>query len=587
MRARIAPVLLAVACSEYGFDGEDPVCLPYDPAPYEPVVTPDCRVEPAVGLFDPVVEWRWRDNPTHPGSHQVDAQPVVADINADGTPDVVFAAFEGAGMGTEGAVVAVSGTGETLWSVRAPGGAVISATSGVAIGDLEGDGSPEILVASWQGLVCLDHTGALEWKVEVQSDDLAMPAIADLEFDGLAEVVLGRTVINHDGTKRWAGQAGMGRGVSGFAVDLDRDGQQEVVAGNTVYDSAGDVRLELAAGDGWSAVADFDRDGTPEIVLVEYGVVSLWGLDGVRRWRAPLYDNGGGAPTIADFDGDGVPEIGVAGMSTYTVVDTDGALLWQNGISDFSSAATGSSVFDFEGDGAAEVVYGDEHTLWIFDGATGTVELAWEEHSSGTLFEYPVIVDIDRDGSAEIVVASNDFRHGEAHGITVIGDRTSSWAPARPIWNQHAYYIANIGDDARVPPSDPEWPWTNSFRAGNALTPVGFDRPDLVVGAPDVCTWECWDDRAEVWIPVENRGQAPVGDLDVALIALDGPDERTVRVESLPTLRAGATAWLGPISVRPEDFGPDGLTIRVDADATWAECDEANNAHTITVFPCE
>ena len=50
---------------------------------------------------------------------------------------------------------------------------------------------------------------------------------------------------------------------------------------------------------------------------------------------------------------------------------------------------TGSSVFDFEGDGAAEVVYADEETLWIFDGATGTIEMAWTEHGSGTRFEYP------------------------------------------------------------------------------------------------------------------------------------------------------------------------------------------------------
>ena len=78
---------------------------------------------------------------------------------------------------------------------------------------------------------------------------------------------------------------------------------------------------------------------------------------------------------------------------------------WSHPIEESSSGMTGSSVFDFEGDGAAEVVYADEETLWIFDGATGTIEMAWTEHGSGTRFEYPTIVDIDADGSAENIVS--------------------------------------------------------------------------------------------------------------------------------------------------------------------------------------
>ena len=45
---------------------------------------------------------------------------------------------------------------------------------------------------------------------------------------------------------------------------------------------------------------------------------------------------------------------------------------------------------------------------------------------------------------AEIVAAANDYSsaHRDTHGIVVVGDATSSWSPARPIWNQHAYSIA-------------------------------------------------------------------------------------------------------------------------------------------------
>ena len=48
-------------------------------------------------------------------------------------------------------------------------------------------------------------------------------------------------------------------------------------------------------------------------------------------------------------------------------VADDQTFLWIKQTQDCSSAATGSSVFDFEGDGKAEVVYGDETTLHVYD----------------------------------------------------------------------------------------------------------------------------------------------------------------------------------------------------------------------------
>ena len=120
--------------------------------------------------------------------------------------------------------------------------------------------------------------------------------------------------------------------------------------------------------------------------------------------------------------------MGFAAEKYYRVLNgEDGALLWENPTKDASSKATGSSVFDFEGDGAAEVVYADEDNLWVYDGATGTVEMKWESHASGTLSEYPIIVDVDGDGSTEIVVASNNYAFAGSTGITVIGDATESW----------------------------------------------------------------------------------------------------------------------------------------------------------------
>src|SRR3546814_11060166 len=57
----------------------------------------------------------------------------------------------------------------------------------------------------------------------------------------------------------------------------------------------------------------------------------------------------------------------------------------------------------FANGGRAEVVYSDEQTLWIYDGATGAVR--WSRPmSSGTTIEQPIVADVDGDGQAEIVV---------------------------------------------------------------------------------------------------------------------------------------------------------------------------------------
>ena len=62
----------------------------------------------------------------------------------------------------------------------------------------------------------------------------------------------------------------------------------------------------------------------------------------------------------------------------------------------------------------------------------------------GTLYEYPLVVDVDNDGQSEIVVINNSYAFGTKTGVTVYGDKDKSWRPGRKIWNQHAYYITNM-----------------------------------------------------------------------------------------------------------------------------------------------
>ena len=584
--------LTLLGCSETALTGiteqDDPeACLDAGPDPYDVRTDDTCRAEPITGRFEPTVGWTWRDNPTHPTFHQVMAAPVVGHLNDDDgdgitgegdVPDVVFTAFTSNAYRSPGVLVALDGaTGELHWSLQEVGGARPYGATGVAIADL-GPGGPVVLVPTDQGLAAIEGDGTLRWVAATPLHFRGHPAVADIDGDTQAEVLLGRTLVDTDGTVLWTGELGEGRSMQGSVpVDLDGDGIGEIVAGRTVYEADGTVRWDAGEPDLWPAVGDLDGDGRPEIVGTNgRGSLIVRDAVGADVWSLALGDDGGGPPTLADFDGDGLPEIGLASREVYRVIDGDGSILWSNPVQDYSSRQTGSSVFDFEGDGAAEVVYADEETLWVWDGATGAVELAWEDHASGTLFEYPLVVDVDADGSAEIVVPSNDYGRPGTRGITIIEDASDTWAPARTVWNQHAWSIVNVRDDMTVPRGAPgafdRW---NSFRAGNSETAVGLGMPDLRPADVAVCTERCdFTDETEVFLGVENRGPGEAGPFFVSL-RRTGASERLV-LERMEGLAGGDVAWIGPFAVtREEVLG--GLEVVVDDGDDVDECVEDDN----------
>jgi len=421
-------------------------------------------VIPVRSRFALKMAYRW------PGS--VMMSPVVGrihDTNGDGridqrdTPRIVFTNYSGSYFSASTLHAIDGATGQEVLTVPTSlFGGVVSQT-GLALADLDGDGQPEIIgIKHSGGIIVLSATGQIRWQVP---GAIPIPvSVADIDADGHPEVLLGNEVYSHTGALK-STLAGCHHESGAYAIDLDpgRAGQQ-ILCGTAAYDSDGTL-LWPGVLPGRSvfttAIANFNGDPHPEIVVVHAGNVWLMDHRGQALWGpVALASGAGGAPTVADFDGDGVPDIGVAGASHYSVFRADGSLLWRTRIYD-ASANTGSTAFDFDGDGRVEVIYRDQGTLRIFDGATGQV-LLHTDSSSSTGAEYPLVADVDGDGHADLVVPGDAGAQG---GIVVYRDVDNAWVATRSVWNQYDYSITNINDDlsvARQPVAS--WQAQNTFR---------------------------------------------------------------------------------------------------------------------------
>ena len=441
---------------------------------------------------------------------------------------------------------------------------IIAAAQGGGVVAFHYDPVTKVFARQWRSGVC--SAGVVTPDATGGSDRWNGPSIHDLDDDGIPEVIYGATVYSADGCVKSSslGFPAYSKGIVTVIADVDEDGLMELVLGNGIYEwspaaadwvaesyfqGAGNAAGQVAVADfGVFPLASLGGQDRPEIAVISGGEARVQTIEGTIVFGPIALPGGGtgGLPTVADFDGDGRREFASAGGTNYVVFDLDcvaggdpagcagqastTGVLWTQPSKDASSNVTGSSVFDFDANGSAEAVYADECFLRIYEGATGKVMFS-AARSSGTTYENPVIVDVDGDFRTEVVSAANDYAgangcpsvdplnptvaYEQSHGIVILRDVQDRWASSRPVWNQHAYAVTNVGDRGEIPRTSQvkrNWadPSLNNFRQNvqGGLDALGV--PDLTAGGDVGGVVVCQGTVAKIPARVCNRGTLPM-----------------------------------------------------------------------------
>ena len=407
------------------------------------------------------------------------SSPAVADLDGDGTPEVIGSAYS---------IFVLNGaTGALEWQVASgydrssPGAGSVGRTwPGIVLADMDGNGDLEIVTAHSGGYVSIyNQQGYFEsgWPKRPTTSELRGLAVSDLDNDGSLEVIVTAAigddtnawVLEHTGATRpgWPqlnNDSGYSWGVynaNTSAGDLDGDGVNEIVIPSDVhyicaYEANG---VQIPANSMYGANKAWGKVGVWESLAIElrgWGTCT-YGDPRAERYRPNFAD---GASLIADMNRDGINEAAVIGnvydcISGYpskyngpflfnadrsrfnasgfdwssTPVDTGAPLSQDYNV--IESNEPNPVAADLDGDGSLEILFssydGRVHAFWLDKTEHGAWPYSVYSAAEGTLrfASEPTVADLDNDGHAEVIFASwtqiGSNKTGKLHILDYLG----------------------------------------------------------------------------------------------------------------------------------------------------------------------
>lgn len=404
--------------------------------------------------------------------------PTAVDLDGDGIKEIVTGTSS-----TGGRIRIVHADGTNSVTTIQPGGEYILETP--ALGDVDGDGRPDIVVRTERGpqteiirvltadLVKIGGAFPIEFEnpqISFNAPRPATPVLADVTEDGQLDVLFGMPRNSSIASPRIRAVHGNdGSTIRDYATENDLDFITPPVAG------------------------DLDGDGVPEVAAIAAKLGSggrttlfCWKLDGTLAWKAVLRNDVGGepyGPILIDRDGDqkleivaGADGVGVGATSDFLrLFDGSGKELGMLPHAETQYLMSAAPLKPSSAPNDLSVVFAAQHVdvqkvfLYAADPKTMTDRAGWPaaQVTERDAFGPPVIADLRGDGDLEVAFAN--------------GPMPSANVPTQMVLVQ---------PDGKQVSDNGEWPLL--FPAGVQATPLvtdldGDGHPDLVVqcGEPD------------------------------------------------------------------------------------------------------
>ncbi len=350
------------------------------------------------------------------------------DLDADGDLDAVVGNYHGGMFGDR--VLLNDGGG---FFSHAAGNLSSGGTKKIAIGDVDGDGDPDLLFTKTTGEAVFlnDGAGAFGAAATPFSDGSAW-TLEDVDGDGDPDAFSGESLYVNDGTGTFDDASGGLPAAGGLFLDVsmadvDGDGDLDALIG----DYGGQSRIYLGDGGGGFAdatagfpanldrthtvdLADVDGDGDADALLGNDGQNRLYFGDGAGVFGDPLppLPKAHGI-SIDDVDGDGVLDLFSVYFITIDLHLGDGAGEFSNASAGLPALPGSLDLFgvdlaDVEGDGDLDAMLANnfQNHLLLNDGS-GVFTLAAGALPVESNFSRAVALgDLDGDSRPDAIVAN-------------------------------------------------------------------------------------------------------------------------------------------------------------------------------------